>query len=522
MSSKESRDPEMVGVKESAGPDDSAGPKDSAAPKDTAGLKEPTRPKESAGPKDSAGSKESAGPKDPAGPKDSADLKESTGPKEATGPKESTGPKDSTGSKDSAAKKDPAGRKDSAGSKDSASSKKSTSSKKSAGSKISADAAIPDFKDTANVDPPALTYKFYLMINHGPPEIWTYNLTRIIAAMVRNTGSPNTAFRIIHLKNSICKRLGVKFGTINLIYRNKILTDTENLFSVGIVDGARLHVLFKTDTRKIIEEQIMDDGPNASKFLSKKERGKESLPDFTKQQKAYQKGNFGLSDTKMTMLLNSMFDNPILIERCFENKLIHRILENHEMRDTIKEENDFLRRALDKDPKLHEMLYGEGSRDEKISEDLKNARNFVAEKENIKNLRDNLNSSTNNILDLCKHIQNPAIHSNPFPKGKQWTGQDLDQSDNLDGCPDAMFEVDSDEDGLYAADGQTNMTVKDHIPNNITKVRVDLQNVWKKYRDSYDYLRSMGLEDDQKMLLVLKNVNGDLSAAINMLFPDVL
>jgi len=402
------------------------------------------------------------------------------------------------------------------------------------GSSNQHDAAIPDFKDKVNVDGPALTYQFYLVVNHGPPEPWTYNLTRIIAAMVRNTGSPNTAFRIIHLKNSICKRLGVKFNTINLIYKNKILTDTENLFSTGIVDGARLHVIFKTDSRKFIEEEIMDKGPNSKKFLSQKERGKEKAPELSQREKAYQKGNFGLSDTKVSMLVNTMFDHPILTERYFENKLIYRILENHEMRDTIKEESEYFQKVLDRDPKLNDMLYGEGSRAQKMTSEIESARNFVAKKENIRNLTEDLNGSANNILKLCKHIQNPSKHSNPFPSGKgsrsgragdgmlsttsntkEWLGPNLNEND--DG--DAMFEADSDDDNkLY--DGQTDMTDDDHHASFGLQVRADLKNVWQRYRDQYDYLKSMGLDDDQKILQVLKSVNGDLQAAINQLFPE--
>ena len=398
----------------------------------------------------------------------------------------------------------------------------------------STDCWIPKFEEK-NVDKEPSTYNFTIIHSHGLAKPYTYNLKRIQAAMKKQTGSIQTAFRVVHLKNSICKFMGLPFGSINIIFKGKIIQDKDNLFNVGIVDGARLHVILKTESRKDYELKEMNaqsstksssNGTNAGKYLPADQRGQEKLPEPSPREKEYMRNNFGLSDKKLCMLIDTMFNNPILIQRYSENAMIQRLIDDPAIRnekDEILQYSPFWKEILKEDERLDNILSG------KDSEGLEKCKEFIKDTNNIKKVTSAVDASANSIRDLCKHIAEPQKFKNPVPKNSEGKF-DLtllkDQNRlNSNASTSAEWEIENDDanamfddnvDDMIYEDGdeQTKNNDANSTSNYIPNVRADLKIVWKHYKTQFEHMKDMGLENDAKILELLKEYKGDLNECL--------
>lgn len=362
------------------------------------------------------------------------------------------------------------------------------------------DMYIPKFAEKL-VDPPAQTYSFTIINSHGAAIPFVYDLTKIKAHMMKQSGNIAAAFRVIHLKNSICKKLAIPYGSMNLIFKGKIITDKDNLFNVGIHEGARLHVILKTDSRKEYEQKEMNKDP---KYLPEGERGQEKVPAPTPREQEYRKGNFGLSDIKMSMLVDTMMKNPILIQRYSENAMVQRLIDDNSIRKEITEISPYMANIRKNNSKLDAILNGNDP------QGLSSCKEYISDTKNVRKLNQQIEKNKTLLQDLCNHIIEPDTHpENPMlllerqNQGVEWEISPTGDDDNAN----AMFEGDGDED-MFASNATSD---KDESPN----VRADLKAIWKLYKRAYQHMKDMGLDDDTRILEQLKVHNGDLNEALD-------
>lgn len=299
------------------------------------------------------------------------------------------------------------------------------------------------------------------------------------------------------IKDKVPELQKISFQELNLVYKGKIIQDNENIFNIGLKEGHNVNLIFKTLARKVVEEQTMD---HSMKYLPKDEgRGNEQKVELSARQKRYQENIFGLSVKKFEMLVDTMLENPILIVRYSENKMVQRLLDDKEIKEEITRDVPYFAEMRKKSPRFDNMISGNNRTDMDL------CRSFISATEIIRPMMDNMKNSEHNLTQMLKYIVDPELNLNPMENShilKPVNGEIQGDHVNHD-ADDAMHYK------------KTTTTTKSNFGNEPKGIRADLKATYKKYQTAYDQLISMGFAEPNKVLQALNETDGDVNGAIN-------
>lgn len=377
--------------------------------------------------------------------------------------------------------------------------------------------AVPNFDEEENPAPIYLDLMVHCDLTQSIPLTATFDIP------YNKVGLGSKSFQIIWLKRSLCKALKdflesvserlnsddkniknsvpeikeVKFQDLNLVFKGKILSDDDNIFNAGIKDGCNVSLIYKTEARKEVEESAMD---HSLKFLRKDEgRGEEQKVELSARQKRYQDNIFGLSETKFEMLVDTMMQNPILIQRYSENKMVQRLIDDKEIIKEITNEIPYFNNLRKENKNFDRMMNGQDQKS------LNDCRSFISDTSIVRSVTTNMKNSEHNLKKLLDYIIEPSIKLNPIENPSillPVNGQD----------PISTNREEDQDDMIYKKKETSTTNTDSGMPKGI---RQDLTLIYKKYMSQFNSMQNMGFPESNLILECLKEENGDLNRAID-------